>query len=72
MVGGDFPQSDIQILATHGVDTEGLQIKSGEKSFFWSGKYSQDLNSRETLTTELNVLGSFDPSFPTHIRTAST
>ncbi|WP_223648690.1 PfkB family carbohydrate kinase [Hymenobacter psoromatis] len=64
VVGGDFPPSDIQTLQSHGVDTEGLQIKPDEKSFFWSGKYSQDLNSRETITTELNVLGSFDPIIP--------
>ena len=64
VVGGDFPQSDILLLEEHGVDVEGLQIKEGEKSFFWSGKYSQDLNSRETITTELNVLGDFDPLIP--------
>ena len=64
VVGGDFPQSDILTLEEHGVDTEGLQIKPDEKSFFWSGKYNKDLNSRETITTELNVLGSFDPIIP--------
>ena len=64
VVGDDFPQSDILLLEEHGVDVEGLQIKEGEKSFFWSGKYSQDLNSRETITTELNVLGDFDPLIP--------
>ena len=64
VVGDDFPQKDILLLEEHGVDVEGLQIKEGEKSFFWSGKYSQDLNSRETITTELNVLGSFDPIIP--------
>ncbi len=64
VVGEDFPQSDIMLLKEHGVDTEGLQIKQGEKSFFWSGKYSQDLNSRETLVTELNVLADFDPIIP--------
>ena len=64
VVGDDFPQSDIMLLEEHGVDVEGLQIKPGEKSFFWSGKYSQDLNSRETITTELNVLADFDPLVP--------
>ena len=64
VVGEDFPQSDIMLLEEHGVDVEGLQIKPGEKSFFWSGKYSQDLNSRETLVTELNVLADFDPIIP--------
>jgi len=64
VVGGDFPQSDIMLLEEHGVDVEGLQIKQGEKSFFWSGIYSKDLNSRETLVTELNVLADFDPIIP--------
>ncbi len=64
VVGDDFPQSDILLLEEHGVDVEGLQIKEGEKSFFWSGIYSKDLNSRETLVTELNVLADFDPIIP--------
>ncbi|GAB3314978.1 PfkB family carbohydrate kinase [Hymenobacter humi] len=64
VVGEDFPQSDIMLLEEHGVDVEGLQVKQGEKSFFWSGKYSRDLNSRETLVTELNVLADFDPIIP--------
>ena len=64
VVGDDFPQSDIMLLEEHGVDVEGLQIKPGEKSFFWSGIYSKDLNSRETLVTELNVLADFDPIIP--------
>lgn len=64
VVGGDFPEADIKMLQQHGVDTEGLQIKQDEKSFFWSGRYFNDMNSRETLVTELNVLGSFDPIIP--------
>ncbi len=64
VVGDDFPQEDISMLQDHGVNTEGLQIKQGEKSFFWSGKYHTDMNSRDTLVTELNVLGSFDPIIP--------
>jgi hypothetical protein len=64
VVGGDFPQSYIDLLQQHGSNTEGLQIKSDEKSFFWSGKYHNDLNSRDTLVTELNVLGTFDPILP--------
>jgi sugar/nucleoside kinase (ribokinase family) len=64
VVGGDFPKSDIKMLQDHGVNTEGLQIKEDEKSFFWSGRYFNDMNSRETLTTELNVLGDFDPIVP--------
>jgi sugar/nucleoside kinase (ribokinase family) len=64
VVGEDFPQADIQMMQNHGIDTEGLQIKEGEKSFFWSGKYHNDMNSRDTLVTELNVLGTFDPIIP--------
>ena len=64
VVGGDFPQEMIQMLNSHGVNTDGLQVKKDEKSFFWSGKYHNDMNSRDTLITELNVLGSFDPLIP--------
>lgn len=64
VVGEDFPAADIAMLQSRGVNTEGLQIKQGEKSFFWSGKYHHDMNSRDTLVTELNVLGTFDPIIP--------
>lgn len=64
VVGDDFGQDNIDIFTEHGIDTEGLQIKEGEKSFFWSGKYHNDMNSRDTLITELNVLEAFDPVIP--------
>lgn len=64
VVGEDFPQEFIADLQSKGVSTEGLQIKKGEKSFFWSGKYHTDMNTRDTLVTELNVLGDFDPIIP--------
>ena len=64
VVGDDFPQSEIEDLNRHHVDTEGLQIKKGEKSFFWAGKYHNDMNSRDTLVTDLNVLADFDPIIP--------
>ena len=64
VVGDDFHTSDIKNFNDHGIDTEGLQIKKGEKSFFWSGKYHNDMNSRDTLVTELNVLADFDPIIP--------
>lgn len=64
VVGDDFPQETINELQQRGVDTEGLQIKQGEKSFFWSGKYHHDMNVRDTLITELNVLENFDPIIP--------
>jgi sugar/nucleoside kinase (ribokinase family) len=66
VVGDDFLKKDIDIFTEHGIDTEGLQIKEGEKSFFWSGKYHNDMNSRDTLVTELNVLENFDPIIPEH------
>lgn len=64
VVGDDFPQAEIEDFHQHHIDTEGLQIKKGEKSFFWSGKYHNDMNSRDTLITELNVLADFDPIIP--------
>lgn len=64
VVGEDFPQEFIEALNAKGVNTDGLQIKAGEKSFFWSGRYHNDMNSRDTLVTELNVLADFDPIIP--------
>lgn len=64
VVGDDFHNEDIEDFKSHGVDVEGLQIKKGEKSFFWAGKYHNDMNSRDTLATELNVLADFDPIIP--------
>jgi sugar/nucleoside kinase (ribokinase family) len=64
VVGDDFRSEDLQMMQQHGVNTEGIQIKSGEKSFFWAGRYHADLNTRDTLTTELNVLADFDPVIP--------
>lgn len=64
VVGEDFPESMLNTLASKGVSLEGLQIKKGEKTFFWSGRYHNDMNSRDTLVTELNVLEHFDPIIP--------
>ena len=64
VVGEDFPDSAIQILKEKSVDTKGLQIKKGEKTFFWSGKYHNDMNTRDTLETQLNVLENFNPIVP--------
>lgn len=64
VIGDDFPQSFLNTLTASGVNLEGLQIKKGEKSFFWSGKYHNDLNSRDTLETQLNVLADFNPIVP--------
>jgi sugar/nucleoside kinase (ribokinase family) len=64
VVGDDFPESEIADFKQHHINTEGLQIIAGEKSFFWSGRYHNDTNSRDTLATELNVLANFDPIIP--------
>ena len=64
VVGDDFPESYMNVLHQHNVNTEGLQVKEGEKSFFWSGKYHQDMNTRDTLETQLNVLEHFNPIVP--------
>jgi sugar/nucleoside kinase (ribokinase family) len=64
VVGGDFPQDALDNLKNHGVALDGLQIKKDQKSFFWSGRYHNDMNSRDTLATELNVLADFDPVVP--------
>lgn len=64
VVGDDFPQDAIDTLHRHGVNTDGLQIKKQEKTFFWSGKYHYDMNTRDTLETQLNVLETFNPIVP--------
>lgn len=64
VVGNDFPADAIQMLNDHHIDTEGLEIKPDGKTFFWSGKYHNDMNSRDTIDTQLNVLLDFDPKVP--------
>lgn len=64
VVGGDFHQSDLDMLSGRGVNIEGIEVVKDGKTFFWSGKYHNDLNSRDTLATEVNVLENFDPKIP--------
>lgn len=64
VVGDDFPQNKMDLLKSKKINLEGVQIKAGKKSFFWSGKYHLDMNSRDTLATELNVLADFEPVVP--------
>ncbi len=64
IVGGDFPDQELEELHKRGVDTEGVQRIPDAKSFFWAGKYHDNLITRDTLTTELNVLADFDPVLP--------
>jgi len=64
VVGEDFPKNYIRLLEDYGVDTSGLQIKEGGKTFHWKGKYEFDMNVAKTISTELNVLSTFDPVLP--------
>ena len=68
VVGEDFPKETIKMLQNKSVNTSGLQIKKGEKTFFWSGKYHKDMNSRDTLDTQLNVLENFNPIVPIELK----
>ena len=68
VVGDDFPTETLNYLRDRGADLDGLQIKEGEKSFFWAGRYHRDLNTRDTLDTQLNVLADFDPVLPEHYK----
>ena len=64
VVGEDFPQEYLNLLKNSGINIEGIEVVKGGKTFFWSGKYHNDLNSRDTLITELNVLANFNPIVP--------
>ena len=70
VVGGDFPQEYIDLLKSKNVDLTGLEIVADGKTFFWEGKYHNDLNTRDTLTTELNVLETFNPVVPQNWKNA--
>ncbi len=64
VVGGDFPQEYFDMLTARNINVDGVEVIKDGKSFFWSGKYHNDLNSRDTLVTEVNVLADFDPKIP--------
>jgi sugar/nucleoside kinase (ribokinase family) len=64
IVGYDFPQEEMEELRRRGVQTDGVEVVADKKSFFWSGRYHADMNSRDTLVTDLNVLADFDPKVP--------
>jgi len=70
VVGEDFPQEHLDLLANKGVDLSALEIVKGGKTFFWKGKYHNDLNSRDTLATDLNVLADFNPIVPENYKNA--
>lgn len=70
VVGDDFPQEYIELLKNKNIDVSGLEIVNGGKTFFWSGRYHNDLNSRDTLDTQLNVLADFNPVVPENFKDA--
>lgn len=70
IVGGDFPQEELEALKARGVQLDGVQIKKDKKSFFWKGRYHMDMNTRDTLETQLNVLGEFEPVVPDNFQGA--
>jgi sugar/nucleoside kinase (ribokinase family) len=70
VVGEDFPQEYLDLLTARNIDISAIEIVKGGKTFFWSGLYHNDLNSRDTLLTELNVLGDFNPVVPQNFKNA--
>ena len=70
IVGDDFNQEYLDLLSQRNIDLSGVEIVKGGKTFFWSGKYHNDLNTRDTLTTELNTLADFDPKVPDSFKDA--
>ena len=64
VIGDDFPTETLDFMRSRGIDLDGLQVRHGEKSFFWAGRYHQNMNDRDTLDTQLNVLATFDPVLP--------
>jgi len=70
VVGDDFPPAYLQMLSDRGIDISGIEVVPGGKTFFWSGRYHNDLNSRDTLVTELNVLADFKPVVPANFTEA--
>lgn len=71
VVGGDFPDEYLELLSHHNIDISAVEIISTEKTFFWSGRYHNDMNTRDTLSTELNVLSNFQPVVPDNFKDSS-
>lgn len=69
VIGDDFPEETLNDMRSRGVNLDGLQVRKGEKSFFWAGKYHDNMNDRDTLDTQLNVLATFDPVLPDTYKT---
>ena len=71
VVGGDFPETHLELFRQHNIDISGIEIISSGKTFFWSGRYHNDMNTRDTLSTELNVLSDFQPVVPSKFKDAN-
>ncbi|MCH2084427.1 MAG: PfkB family carbohydrate kinase [Saprospiraceae bacterium] len=69
VIGDDFPEETLNDMRSRGINLDGLQVRKGEKSFFWAGKYHDNMNDRDTLDTQLNVLATFDPVLPDTYKT---
>lgn len=70
VVGEDFPQEYLDLLTNKNINIDGIEVVTGGKTFFWSGRYHNDMNSRDTLATELNVLADFKPVVPSEFQDA--
>lgn len=70
VIGEDFPQEYLNLFANNGIDIDAIEVVKGGKTFFWKGKYHNDLNSRDTLETQLNVLANFNPIVPDRYKDA--
>jgi len=68
VVGGDFPQQYLDLLRKRGIDLEGLVVQPGGKTFYWKGRYHEDMNNRDTLEVQLNVIADFEPVLPPSYR----
>ncbi len=68
VVGGDFPSEYIEMFKKRGIDVAAIEIKENGKTFFWIGKYAENMNERETIKTEVNVLADFNPVVPENYR----
>lgn len=71
VIGGDFPQAELEEMMALGIDISGIEIRKDEKSFFWAGKYHDNMNQRDTLITDLNVLADFHPQLPQSFRSVN-
>src|SRR5680860_47461 len=68
IIGDDWPEKELEKMRARGIDTGGIEIVKGGKSFYWAGEYDKNMIDRTTLTTDLNVLDDFDPKLPAHYK----